>query len=302
MKSPWMNLARILFVIAVIWFGWMTLQDIWPDVQSVLDDISTLQTATSLLLVLTGLVATGVVWKLFLNGFGYHLHWLPAFNIFFIGQLGKYLPGSLWILGAQGQMARKHEIPVRVTMSTGVVFLYWNVITAIVVCALLSLFGAINIEISYWLSWILFFVSLIGLLPYLLNIIARRLTALKDMHGVSWARMLILFALMCLAWISFGSALLRLTPNIDNLRGSLSLSICVAVYSLAYLAGVLVPFAPAGFGVREATMISLLAPNLGVASATTVALLLRVIHMIGDFGLALTAWLMGLAVQSSEKR
>jgi len=44
--------------------------------------------------------------------------------------------------------------------------------------------------------------------------------------------------------------------------------------------------APAGLGAREALFVVLLTPTTGVAVATSVALLSRVMHTVADFTLA----------------
>jgi uncharacterized membrane protein YbhN (UPF0104 family) len=44
-----------------------------------------------------------------------------------------------------------------------------------------------------------------------------------------------------------------------------------------------VPFAPSGLGVREATLIALLAPSLGVGPATALTVGLRLANVAGDF-------------------
>ena len=53
-------------------------------------------------------------------------------------------------------------------------------------------------------------------------------------------------------------------------------------FALAYAAGVVVVLAPAGVGAREGVFVLLLSPLLGVADATAVALLARVVHTAAD--------------------
>jgi uncharacterized membrane protein YbhN (UPF0104 family) len=64
-----------------------------------------------------------------------------------------------------------------------------------------------------------------------------------------------------------------------------------AAFATAHMVGVLVVLAPAGAGARELTLIAVLAPFVGVPSATAAALLTRVVHTVADFAVAGIAWL-----------
>jgi len=56
----------------------------------------------------------------------------------------------------------------------------------------------------------------------------------------------------------------------------------IGAYAFAWLVGFLVVFAPSGLGVREATLIVLLAPHLGAGPATVLAVVLRFANIVGD--------------------
>lgn len=57
----------------------------------------------------------------------------------------------------------------------------------------------------------------------------------------------------------------------------------LGAYTFAWLVGFVVPLAPSGLGVREATLIALLAPTLGAAPATALTVGLRLANAAGDF-------------------
>ena len=56
----------------------------------------------------------------------------------------------------------------------------------------------------------------------------------------------------------------------------------IAIYACAWLVGFVIVFAPSGLGVREATLIALLSPKLGVAAATAAAVAFRFANIVGD--------------------
>ena len=60
-------------------------------------------------------------------------------------------------------------------------------------------------------------------------------------------------------------------------------------FALAYAVGVVIVFAPAGVGAREALFVVLVSPLTSVAAATALALLARVVHTAAD-GLMAAGW------------
>ena len=60
-------------------------------------------------------------------GLGAALPLREGLATFFVGQLGKYIPGSVWSIGAQAQMAARRSVPPRVTVAAGLLFLGYHV-------------------------------------------------------------------------------------------------------------------------------------------------------------------------------
>ena len=81
-------------------------------------------------LVLLGLLTTCGAWLRLLAGYGHRLPREDGRRVFFVGQLGKYIPGSVWSMGAHADLARGFGVPVRVTVGTSLAFLGLNVATA----------------------------------------------------------------------------------------------------------------------------------------------------------------------------
>ena len=75
------------------------------------------------------------------------------------------------------------------------------------------------------------------------------------------------------AWVFVSALTSGPTPGFLFLLGA---------YTLAWLVGFVVPIVPSGLGVREATLIALLAPVFGAAGATALAVGLRLANVGGD--------------------
>jgi uncharacterized membrane protein YbhN (UPF0104 family) len=68
------------------------------------------------------------------------------------------------------------------------------------------------------------------------------------------------------------------------------------------LTGFVVPFAPSGLDVREATFAGILAPQFGFGPATAIALMLRFANIVGDLLVVATVEACALAVLRPPER
>jgi len=107
----------------------------------------------------------------------------------------------------------------------------------------------------------------------------------RAVRGLRW-RLLAVTALNAAGWVMNGVAAWLLTRAlVPSAPGPLFV---IAAYTLAWLVGFVIVFAPSGLGAREATLIAALSPDLGVAAAAVVAVALRFANIVGDL-LALSA-------------
>jgi uncharacterized membrane protein YbhN (UPF0104 family) len=71
------------------------------------------------------------------------------------------------------------------------------------------------------------------------------------------------------------------------------ISFYVGAFALAWLVGLVVVYAPAGLGVREAVLVALLRGRLGSADAVVLAAAFRGVLTLVDIGAALLGFLLG---------
>src|SRR6476619_6226750 len=105
----------------------------WADVSVHLDKISWSTLAWSTLAAATGTWLTMIGWKTLLRDLGSDLHLAPASGVYFVGQLGKYLPGSLWSVLVQADIASHLKVPRRRTAVTGLLALGFALLTGFLV-------------------------------------------------------------------------------------------------------------------------------------------------------------------------
>lgn len=263
-------------------WAWWSMRGRWDEVGDALAETSAPGVIVAFVLVLGGLLATGIVWLRLLAAHGHRLPFGDGLSIFFLGQLGKYIPGSVWSIGVQAGLARAHGVPGRATAGASLVFLGVHVSTAVVLGGVLTLAGAVDPGVPTWMVYAALLAAAIGLLPAVVNWLGSLVSSPEGRLRLRWSDLAAALALMTAAWSAYSLALVGMLPDLDlSVTGPLA-----AAFALAYAAGVVVVLSPAGLGAREGTFVLLLAPVTGVAVATGVALLARVVHTVADFALA----------------
>src|ERR1700722_20036880 len=91
--SRWLKWAVVVVAVGV--FAYEIAKE-WHDVHHALGQIGFLASFEALLVLLVMQVATLLQWRSLLAGLGSPIPATTAGRIFFIGQLGKYIPGSVW--------------------------------------------------------------------------------------------------------------------------------------------------------------------------------------------------------------
>jgi hypothetical protein len=251
------------------------------------------------LLVLSGLVVTGFVWLKLLSQLGYRTPTNAGLYIFFVGQLGKYIPGSVWSLGVQAEMARKENVPPRTTVANGLIFLYWNVTTAVILGYLALQFQWIQLDTSPLITLAIGLVAAVAITPRVTNFVTKRLVGKTQHHNARISHSIEVLALMTAVWFVYGIAVFVLVP--DSYQANFSVLLAsVGAFCIAYAAGVVIIVAPAGLGVREGVITFLLSPYLGLTNAIAVAVVTRVIHTLSDFSMAGISWIWYRRVKALE--
>ncbi|MBO9523886.1 MAG: flippase-like domain-containing protein [Nocardioidaceae bacterium] len=275
---------RVAFLAAVLVFAWASLRGRWDEIGSALRQTSALGLAGALALVLLGLLATGFLWLLLMSRLDASVPVLDGLAIFFLGQLGKYIPGSVWSIGAQADLARRHDVPPRATVAAGLLFLGYHVDTALLAGSATVLTGGLDADWPDQLFWLALAAGLVGLVPGVVRLLGQRVAG-RDVRIDVLATLRIVL-LLAVAWASYAGALVLLVPgapwgDLVALGGA---------FALGYAVGVVVVLAPAGVGARETVFVLLLTPVLGVGPATALALLARVVHTVADAVMALGWW------------
>jgi glycosyltransferase 2 family protein len=212
-------------------------------------------------------------------------------RIYGVGQVGKYLPGSVWPVLTQAQLARRRGAsPLRMA-SGALLALAISVCVGLVLGCVLLPFSGPQASDRLWWAPIVAAPMVVLLLPPVLNrlveLAARVLRRGEIDAGFSLSGVARSAGWSAVGNLFFGLHILCLVHPLGahGLRGYV-LSVCA--YALASSMGVIVVFAPAGAGFREGVLVAVLAPLLTVDAALVIALVSRVVLIIVDVGLALS--------------
>lgn len=234
-------------------------------------------------------LTAGAAWLTVLADAGHRLPVGAGLRIFVIGQLGKFLPGSVWNVVAQAELASDRGVRRSATASASVVALALSVATA----TLLAVPAALVLDgLGMWRWAALLALPLLAVLlhPGPLEQLHRLLVTVARRGGE--ARRLSPGALVradvwtLLSWAGLGGqALVLLLAAGAPLTWGTVLA-AVSGFALAWVAGFVVVFVPAGAGVREVVLTLLWAPLLGTVEALAVVLVARVLTVLVDLALA----------------
>jgi len=252
----------------------------------------------SLLLAGGAALAAGIVpmlgWRVLMADLGSKLPLGAAGRIYFVGQLGKYIPGSVWTVLAQVELAREYRVPVRRSGSVALLSLITALFSALLVGALALPFSTPALRDEYWWIVLLLPPMLVLLHPAVVNrwsvLLFRLLRRPADpgrLHGGAVAQSV---GWMVLAWVLYGVHLYWL--GADTAEGDVgpgTLAQCLGVFAVGWVVGFLLVVLPAGAGARELIIVVGLASVLPSGAALAVALVSRVLLTAVDLLLAVLA-------------
>lgn len=300
-KAVIRRVVRLGFLAVALGFGVWAVAGQWQAVSDGLGRLSWGLLAGSLVAVLGALGAGMMMWRALLADLGSPLRAVDAAKVFFVGQLGKYIPGSLWPVLAQMEMGRDLGVPR--PRSAAAFFLTYPVYLAtglLVGAATLPVFAGESVARYAWLLALLPLL-VAGLHPKVvngvLNLGLRLIRRPPPERPLSRTGVLASAGWAMLGWLLYGVHLALLVGGLrgglgGGLQGGLgadgpgtalaTAALSAGAFALAWCLGFIVVVAPAGAGVREVAMIAALSPVLDQGEAIAAALCSRLVVSIGD--------------------
>ncbi|KGN32385.1 hypothetical protein N802_18645 [Knoellia sinensis KCTC 19936] len=291
-----LDIVRIVIALLVLAAVTVAVWRNWTEVSAHLRTIPARTLAGAFGLALLAPMFSLLGWRVLLNDLGTRLPLPASASVFFVGQLGKYLPGSVWSVVAQADLGSRLGVPRRRMGVVGLLSILLSVLTgAIVGIPAVPLFLARTGEVrSLW--WFAPAIVLLLLLwPRLLNWgIARLLRLLRRdplEHSLTAPAIALTSLWFVLAWLSAGLAILVLshamTPE-TPIRDLFVTSICG--FALASAIGMFSVFVPAGVGVRDGVLALLLGALMPFSAAIAIVVIARFFSVMADVAVAALGW------------
>ncbi len=295
-KALAVRTVRVLLVLLALGFCAWSLVSQWDATVRAFEQMSAGTLLGAFAFGAAGLFAWMLGWRTFLVGLGSPMPLRPAFRITAISALGKYVPGKVWALVTQIEMAREHQVPRARSFSATMLAIATSTACGLAVAAVTLPLSSAAARERYW--W------LFPLAPVLLACLHPRIvtwgldTALRIVrrppleHPVGLGATLVAVVWTLAGWLLFGVHLWLLCMAVGGDGPSLPF-VATGAYALAFVAGFLVFIAPGGIGAREGAMVVVLSPVLPAGAPIVVALASRVLLTVADLLGAGVAVLLG---------
>lgn len=289
------RLVRYGFIVIVVAYGAYAVSTQWTDIHHAIDRIGLRWSAAALAAVLAALFTSMLSWRALLVGLGSPLTVPTSARIFFVGQLGKYLPGAVWPVLAQMEIATEHKVPRTRTALASVLTMLIALLTGLLIAVVAIPFTGNGLQYAWVFIAVPFLLAC--LYPKILNYGFGKLLKLArrpPLEQPLGARAIgISLGWSFLSWICYGLQIWVLAIRVGAHAGT-ALPLAIGAFAFSWCAGFLVILAPAGGGVRELVLVAMLTSALGGGKtgsglALAVALVSRGVTVAADVITAGTA-------------
>lgn len=286
---PGSRLVRWALAILVVALGAFLVWRSTDDLGASLREVDPTRFVLSGLMAVAGTVLVERTWEALLRGLDARPPARATASMFYVTQLGKYLPGSVWPVLAQMQFGSRWGIPRSVMFAANILLLGVVTASGIAVGAVLLPWSSSDGLAHYWWLLLLLVPLAVGLHPRTVPAMLDRGLRLLGREPVGarlrYAALGRSAAWMVLGWVALGLHVAVLLSAFGDLDGS-ALAASIGGIALGWAAGIAFIPAPAGAGIRDAIIALTLGPLIGTTPAVTVALASRMLLLLADVGMA----------------
>lgn len=287
-RSVVVTWLRRILVLAVLAGATYQLIDQRHEASTALFSLPWQSVGLSLLLVFLGIWLGPLMWHAILSDLGAPIRVRDAFKIFLVGQLGKYIPGSVWAFLVQMELAKTVGVTRIRSFTASLVAAGLGVVASLIAGTMgLPVVLAGHLELL-WL-FALLPVGLVFLHPrpltWLLSFVLRLLRRPPLPHPLTGVVIIKATALAFLAYVAFGGHLWLLANALGS-PGFEGLILSIGTMAFAMTVGLLAFFLPSGIGAREVVIVAALATSLPIGQALALAVVSRLMFTIADLASA----------------
>jgi hypothetical protein len=287
-----MMAVKLLIVALVAWFVRDTLLKAWRQIGEQTWQWHPFWLLSAGAIYLIGLLPAGLYWHYVLKVLGQEVQWANTLKAYYIGHLGKYVPGKAMVVILRTGMVRSH----RVDTTVAALSVFFETLVMMAVGAFLAA-GILAIRlreerIMFWGAIGLMIIAGLPILPPVFRFLARIAQAGKSnpaataaLSRLGWSTLLAGCICMTLVWVLMATSLWATfrAMGVSDIGLIEHAPEYIAAVSLSMVAGFL-SFIPAGLGVRDLVLVELLVKLFGIndAMATVAGGLLRLIWLVSE--------------------
>jgi hypothetical protein len=288
-------IGALLATVAVVFVTRALVRE-WDEVSESLSDASPGWIAVGAVVAAAGMTAIAFPWRRALRMLGADMPWGQVVARYYLGEIGKYVPGGVWPVLGRGELARRAGVG-RSTAYTSVAL---SLITLYLAAMFLALVGVpamvADDDGSSGYVWVLLLLPL-GLIG-LHHAVLERVRALAEKllrRPIAttiprWRDTLTLVVAYVPSWLLIGTATWALARALGQDASWIDVAPAAI---LSWIVGFILVPVPGGVGVREAAFVAAVGGSMDAGVAAAVAVLARAVFVAVDATSALiaSAWL-----------
>ena len=232
-----------------------------------------------------GMLTIAIGWRQSLLALGGRVSIREALRQYFVGELGKYIPGGVWTVVGRGELARSSGLSRVSSYGATLVSIAIAYLAAIVTAGATALIADVGDQDS-WLALtpLLAPIAIFALHPRAirlgLDLVSKLGRRPSGLELPSWVTGIRLMLLHVPAWIAIGIATWLVALSLDATTPDLANILFAAVIS--WVAGLLAIPVPGGIGVREAVFAAVATTLSSAGVAAAVAITSRLLFILVD--------------------
>ena len=286
---------RWIILGATLFFLVKTLKDNWEQVLQIrISDSGWISLGTAFLITIMAHVWSGWVWFWIIKEFNQLVNFPWAIRVYLLTNIAKYLPGNIWHFYGRITEVKKVGVPIEIAILSVLIEPLLMAAAALIV----ALVG--STQESFFLQLFCFFSVICIIHPRILNPIIKYLVKIKlkfkkidlepDNELVLERYPIKPFVGEVCFVLLRGSGFLLTILAFNSIEFNQILLIFSA-FSFAWLLGLVVPGAPGGVGVFEATALALLEQKFAPGIVLSAVAFYRLISVLAETFAAGLAWL-----------
>jgi uncharacterized membrane protein YbhN (UPF0104 family) len=301
--------VRWVIIVAIFAFLGKMLWDNWSQVKEAPFTLKSFPFILSTLIFIFSYFLQIWAWYLITQKLGIAISYQETLKSWFYSQLGKYLPGKVWlILGRfyfyESMGKSRKEISVA---------LYLETVTMLIAAGLLSFVALLFLKeanpihagIPFWWMFPLLIVAFLSLHPQalqkILNWILIQIKREPISLSISYSDILWVLFICILAWVVGGVSFYLFVDSVFPVSLQYILFLTGALAFSSTL-GLIALFAPSGLGVREGALVYLLSSIIPIPIAIIISILTRLWMTLIETGLIGVVYLMDQFRKRIEKK